>query len=393
MFVAFYQRTRRGSVLVLAVFIAISLTILSLSYFRMMRAVRNTDQRLESQFVAREIALMLREEAMAVMQRDSRDRRSQLFWFLLGAVSGAQTEMRLPLASENISSLIQPGYTCEFSSRLKVVNFINHDHKNRNYPSPREGHGILALLIEVSLVDERQGRNSTIAKEHLHTQYDYLTASVLCLDSQGSQLQQPLMLRRDDQNIEDDNRLQITDFTGNHARSEELSELEPYRHSTLWVGRNLRASTLKQLRIIDEDKKTLKLNGIVHCAEKLAFAGDWKIDGKGVIVADSFSLDGALTKASENDFLALYARKGNIVLNTREKVEAALIAVNPSHSGTIESKQPLNLHGMIFADYLNLDNWSNTTHKISFDESCRDSEKAFQISISPWTNFRSGAKN
>ncbi|MBU1106069.1 MAG: hypothetical protein KKB51_05315 [Candidatus Riflebacteria bacterium] len=383
---------RRGSVLLLAVFIAISLTILSLSYFRMMRAVKTTDQRLESQFVAREIALMLREEAMAVMLRDSRDRRSQFFWFLLGAVSGAQTEMRLPLASEKISSLIQSGYTCEFTSRLKVVNFINYDHKNRNYASPKEGHGILAILIEVNLVDERQGRKSVIAKEYLQTQYDYLIASVLCLDNQGSKLCQPLMLRRDGQVLDENSRLQISDF-GSRTSNDKLSELELYSRSTLWVGRNLRASALERLRVIDEEQKIIRLNGIMHCAEKLTFDGDWKIDGKGVIVADSFSINGALTKKTDNDFLVLYARKGNIVLNTSEKIEAALVAINPSYSGTIESKQSLNLYGMLLADYLNLDAWSNTPHKISFDEVCRDSEKSFQISISPWANFRSGARN
>lgn len=377
----------------LAVFIAISLTILSLSYFRMMRAVRNTDQRLESQFVAREIALMLREEAMAVMLKDCRDRRSQLFWFLLGAVAGAQTEMRLPMASEKVSSLIQSGYSCEISSKLKVISFINYDHKNRLYTSPKEGHGILSLLIEVKLFDDRSSQKSVVASEQLQTQYDYLVASVLCLDKHGSRLRQPLMLRRDNQTFDKNSRLQISDFTGNHNKGEDLSKHEPYNRSTLWAGRNFSSSNLKHLGIIDEDKKTIKLNGIIHCAEKLTFNDNWKIDGKGVIIADSFSINGALTKTSSNDLLVLYSRKGNIALNTSEKIEAALIAVNTSYSGTIESKQPLNLHGMLLADYLNLDNWSSSSHKISFDENCCDSEKAFQISISPWANFRSGARN
>ncbi|EKD83519.1 MAG: hypothetical protein ACD_39C00620G0002 [uncultured bacterium] len=389
------QSTKHGSVLVLAVFIAISLTILSISYFRMMRAVRSTDHRLGQQFVAREIALMIREEAMSIIQRDCRDRRSQLFWFLLGSAAGAQMEMRLPLAGENISRLIQPGYTCEFSSKLKVVNFISHDHNNHDYASEKEGHGILAMLVEVSLTDERSGRKSIAAKENLHTQYDYLVSSVLCLDERGSKLRKPLILRHDNQVFDEYSCLKVSGFNEGpvNGNSEDVSNLELYDKTTLWTARNLRAADLRRMQIIDDEHKILNVNGIFHCTEKLDLDGDWQIQGKGAIIADSFSINGALKKSSEDDLLVIYARKGKIVVNTEQKVEAALIAINSGFSGTVESKKPLNLSGMLLADYLNLENWSNSIHKIDFDKALSDSDKAFQINVSPWINFRSGVRN
>lgn len=395
MLFSFKQSTKQGSVLVLAVFISISLTILSLSYFRMMRAVRNTDHRLSQQFVAREIALLIREEAMTILQRDCRDQRSQLFWFLLGAVAGAQMEMRLPFAGENISRLIQPGYTCEFSSKLKVVNFISYDHRSRIYASPKEGHGILTMFIEVSLIDERSGKKVVAARETLHTQYDYLVASVLCLDNRGSKLRKPLILRHDNQVFDEYSSLQISGFNEGptNGNGEETSDNEFYNQTTLWTTRNLRAADLRQMQIIDYEHRIINANGIFHCAETLDFTGDWQIKGKGAIIADSFNIRGALKKASTDDLLVLFARKGKIVVDTDAKIEAALVAINSSYTGTVESKKPLDLSGMLLADYLNLENWSNSIHKVDFDKALAEGDKAFQITISPWISYRSGARN
>lgn len=393
MLLATKQLSRQGSVLLLAIFVAISLTILSLSYFRMMQAARSSDHRLGQQFVAREIALMLREEAMATIQRDCRDRRSQIFWFMLGAVAGAQMEMRLPLASDNLSRMLQPGFSCEFSSRLKVVNFINYDHRSRIYASGKEGHGILAVHIEVTLLDERAGGKSAVIKESLHTQYDYLTASILSLDSQGSTLLRPLTLRHDRQTFDSYSSLQIEDYEAFPAGEGDPAEIRLYDRITLWRLRNLRRTDLEQMLIIDRERKTLNLYGICHCTDSIDLEGDWQIKGKGVLIADSFNIAGALKKSGDEDLLVLYARKGKITVDTTEKVEAALIAINDNRSGTVESRQALNLSGMLLADYINLDNWSNHKHRVSFDKNLLDADMSYQISVSPWTNYRSGVRN
>ncbi len=387
------QFNKQGSVLLLAIFVAISLTIFSLSYFRMMHAAKSTDHRLGQQFVAREIASMLREEAMATIQRDIRDRRTQIYWFLLGAVAGAEMEMRLPLAGDNISRLLQPGFSCEYSSRLKVVNFINYDHRSRSYASAKEGHGILAVHIEVTLLDERAGGKSEVIKESLHTQYDYLVASMLSLDSRGSRLHRPLTLRHDRQTFDRYSSLQIEDFEEPPATEENPADIKLYDHITLWRGRNLRVTDLEQMLVIDRERRILNLYGIFHCTDSIDLTGDWQIRGKGVIIADSFNITGALKKSGDEDLLVLYARKGKITVDTSEKIEAALIAVNDSRSGTVESRQALTLSGMLLADYLNLDNWSNNKHRISFDRTLLDANKSYQISVSPWTNFRSAARN
>lgn len=387
------QQNRQGSILALVLFVAISLTILSLSYFKMMRAARNTDQRLGQQFVAREIALLLREEATVTIQRDCRDQRSQIFGFLLGGASGAQMEMRSPLSGENIGRLLQPGFACEFSSKLQVVSFINYDHRNHYYPSTKEGHGIMAIQIEVSLLDERTGQKSAVIKENLHTQYDYLVAATLCLDNHESKLRQPLLLRHDRQVFDQYSSLQIEEGELKPTIEENPADFKLYDRITLWSARNLSRADLSGRQIIDEERKIINLSGIYHCSEPLNFAGDWQIKGKGVIIADSFSISGALKKAGDEDILVLYARKGKIVVNTPQKIEAALVAINDNHSGTIEAKKPLQLSGMLVADYLNLNEWSNNTHKISFDKALLAADKTYQISVSPWTNFRSGASS
>ncbi len=393
MLFSFKQQNRQGSILALVFFVAISLTILSLSYFRMMRAARNTDQRLGQQFVAHEIALMLREEATVTIRRDCRDRRSQVFWFLLGAVAGAQMEMRLPLAGENIGRLLQPGFTCEFSSKLRVVSFINYDQRSHYYPSSKEGHGIMAVQIEVNLLDERTGQKSSIVKEALHTQYDYLVAATLDLDSHGSKLRQPLLLRHDRQVFDQYSSLQVEEYEPRLANEEKPADFKLYDRFTLWSARNLSRADLRQRQIIDEERKIINLSGICHCNEALNFDGDWQIKGKGVIIADSFNITGALKKADDEDILVLYARKGKIIVNTPQKIEAVLVSINESHNGTVEAKQALHLSGMLVADYLNLNDWSNSTHKISFDKGLLAVDKSYQISVSPWTNFRSGARN
>ncbi|HAE38014.1 MAG TPA: hypothetical protein DCG57_05155 [Candidatus Riflebacteria bacterium] len=395
MLFSFKHSTKQGSVLVLAVFIAISLTILSLSYFRMMRAVRNTDHRLGQQFVAREISLLIREEAMLILHNSSRDQRSQLFWFLLGAVAGAQMEMRLPFAAENISRLIQPGYTCEFSSKLKVVNFISYDHRTRVYASSKEGHGVLSMFIEVSLIDERSGKKAVAARETLHTQYEYLISSAICLDSAGSRLRKPLLLRRDNQVFDEYSSLQVSGYERetSNGNGEATNDSEFYNQTTLWTARNLKSADLRQMQIIDAERKIVAVNGIFHCPEHLEFDGDWQIKGKGVLVADSFNIRGALKKSSVDDLLVLFARKGKIVVDTDAKIEAALMAINRNYTGTVEAKKQLDLSGMLLADYLNLDNWSNSVHKIDFDKAFAAGDKAYQINISPWVTYQSGARN
>lgn len=251
----------------------------------------------------------------------------------------------------------------------------------------------MAVQIEVNLLDERTGQKSSIVKEALHTQYDYLVAATLDLNSHGSKLRQPLLLRHDRQVFDQYSSLQVEEYEPRLANEEKPADFKLYDRITLWSARNLSRADLRQRQIIDEERKIINLSGICHCNEALNFDGDWQIKGKGVIIADSFNITGALKKADDEDILVLYARKGKIIVNTPQKIEAVLVSINESHNGTVEAKQALHLSGMLVADYLNLNDWSNSTHKISFDKGLLAVDKSYQISVSPWTNFRSGARN
>ena len=69
------------------------------------------------------------------------------------------------------------------------------------------------------------------------------------------------------------------------------------------------------------------------------------------------------------------------------------MAINRNYTGTVEAKKQLDLSGMLLADYLNLDNWSNSVHTIDFDKAFAAGDKAYQINISPWVTYQSGARN
>ncbi len=383
--------------LMLAILFATTLSLFSLTYFRVARETQSNDFRNEQGAIARKIARVAHDEAFSQLVMAGKNPKSQIFWFLLGAVSGVESEIKLPFARQNASKLLPPGFACEFFCSAKVVSFVNNGPDGKKYASRHEGHGIIALTVKTTITNEKNRRAIPVT-HRLEFQHDYLVASMVCSDEYGSKLKKVFLTRKDrsfyDQTVfSGDTATLIASQATMLPHDTPPESLQLYNRFSLWSRRSLTPESLHHLEILDEKSRTIKISGINHCNGHLDFDGSWKIQGQGVLIADSFSINGSLTKTHSDDLLVLFARKGNIKVNTSALVEAALIATNRNFSGTIESSSQLNLNGLITADRINLNNWSSSEHRVFYDPVFANNEKAYQISFSPWVLFRSsGAK-
>lgn len=387
------RQDRQGSMLMLAILFATTLSLFSLTYFRVARETQSNDYRNEQGVIARKIARVAHDEAFSQLVMAGKNSKSQIFWFLLGAVSGVQSEIKLPFARQNASKLLPPGFACEFFCSARVVSFVNNGPDGKKYAGKHEGHGIIALTVETTITNEKNRRALPVT-HRLELHHDYLVASMICSDEYGSKLKKVFLTRKDrsfyDQTIfSGDNATLIASQAEMLPHDTPPESLQLYNKFSLWARRNLTSDSLHRLKILDESTNTIRISGINHCDGTLDLNGPWQIKGQGVLIADSFTVNGSLTKTQSDDLLVLFARKGNIRVNTSEPVEAALIAANRSFSGTIESTSQLKLKGLIVADRINLNNWSSFEHKVVYDPVFANNEKAYQISFSPWILFRS----
>lgn len=373
--------------------IAACLGMLALSYFRVARESRHSEKWHELRSTAEEAAKAIHEEAYATLLKDLKNQKSQLFWFLLGAVSGARNEIRLPFAQQNLSKIIPEDFECRFACELKVTSFKTDAPDKKPYSGKHEGHGILGIFTRVEIFNRQGNRNKPVSRHYLEMHHDYLVASVLSPGPDGSPLKNALMLRKqrdfDGQNsISSENATLLTFQTDAPPLPPQLENLKVYDRYSLWARRDLDLENLQRLRILDTTTRTLNLNGINHCRGSVCLDGQWQIRGQGVLIADSFIINDAVKKAESNDLAIFFARRGNIRINTANEIHAALVAVNDSGTGTVESTEPLNLNGMILADRLNLQNWSRSEHVIVYDRALSDPDKTYQISVSRWVNYR-----
>ncbi|MFZ5951952.1 MAG: hypothetical protein ACOYXC_14690 [Candidatus Rifleibacteriota bacterium] len=167
---------------------------------------------------------------------------------------------------------------------------------------------------------------------------------------------------------------------------------QAYGNFELWSRRRLKRDDLVRLKIIDFDKKIIRPRGIIHTAEAdgLTFdAGEWKIEGCGVLIAPKFSIAGSISKSTDKDMLVLLARKEGIEVTTDQRIESALIAVNDDLTGCVTVLKNLDLKGAIIADRLNLALWNPGSHKIEYDPAFKLKDKDVYItSLSRWTTFQ-----
>ena len=372
--------------------LAACLGMLSLSYFRVARESLHTGKWHELKYTACEAARSLQEEAYATLVKDLKNQKSQAFWFMLGAVSGARNEMRLPFARQNLEKMLPEGYGCDFSCELKIVSFKAVSPDGRPYFGRYEGHGILGIITRVEIFVRSDKQRKPVGRHTLEAHHDYLVASMLSPDSHGLPLKNALIVRKqrdfDSKSTIESDAVQLLTYQNEPPGSIEHPEnLQVFDRYSLWARRDLSVEDLQRLRILDTTTRTLNLNGINHCRGSISLDGQWQIRGQGVLIADSFVISASLKKTDPTALAIFFARNGNICVNTSAEIHAALIAINRNGSGQVDARQPMNLNGMLLADILNLQNWSPGKHTIVYDRMLSDPEKTFQISVSRWVNY------
>ncbi|MFZ2958444.1 MAG: hypothetical protein WA705_16275 [Candidatus Ozemobacteraceae bacterium] len=171
------------------------------------------------------------------------------------------------------------------------------------------------------------------------------------------------------------------------------ARFRPYNHLNLWSRLLNSRTNLEEYGYIVGNE--LHVRGIVRVFDNVVFDRPLKIVGQGVIIANGFYLKEELVKKdpASTDFVVLYAREGNIFVETNKQIEAALMAVTDNNNATVGRVrvQPgyrLNLKGALSADYLDTSNWpTNKPHVIHYDPVFRSSDDQYQVNISRWVTF------
>jgi hypothetical protein len=184
------------------------------------------------------------------------------------------------------------------------------------------------------------------------------------------------------------------DFRGNpiaeHATGKQ--GFRPFRHYNLYGRRFVNAGELESAGIIDRAAGAVRLRGVISVDGPLELGEPnrpWLIHGQGVLIAPRVRVLGGLTKAGPSDLAIVFARLGEITVETSQELHVGLIAINDGLSGRVRANQPLNLLGNLVVDELDLPNWTSAgPHLIRFDPAFRVDQPVLQVDLSPWITFQ-----
>ena len=150
----------------------------------------------------------------------------------------------------------------------------------------------------------------------------------------------------------------------------------------------------------------MNLRGVIHCSNPGGIAlGGITIKGTGVLIARGITISGPIKKDNPNSICVLFARNGNITINTNkdEEIEASLIAMRgPSGDdaysmaadGYVIVNDTLNLKGSLAVDYLNLNNWNESKdNKITYDQALAPTKDVYQVNLARWVTFERVIEN
>ena len=378
----------------LMLFAAGILSIFLLGYFRFFQESANIDKRLQHQQIARQAAISINEEALIRLKREAFSPESRIAALLFNAVSGTECDIQLPFSSKYAGQLIPQGYSCEYESKVKVIGFTRLSPDGKPYASKKEGHGIAAITSTVVLRKDREEKSSVLASYKLETHLDYLVLSVFPGTSEHPAFDKALSVRNTGGKPRIipfvTNRLQLSfnDLQNNSNVIENWGDSSlPYQEHSLWTAKNLDPAALNNAGFIDHEKRHINLRGIVHCQEDIKLHGNWEMRGRGVLIADSFEISGAVIKAESKDFAIFYARHGNIVINTDLQIHAGLIAMNDKRSGTVLPGKNADIHGFIMVDRISPDILAEKSLDLTQNPIFGDKSYDHQIIVGDWINF------
>lgn len=379
----------------LAMMLVIGVGTMAVSYFRFTRITAVNQARSVNKYIVKDIAECAAIETYNKMFRDSKNDKTGVFWFLKGSTPGTTQMIDLPFTHEYKGKLIPKGYVADVLSRIRVGTFRKFSPQDVKYFGAYEGHGMVIIETKALLSKLQDGKKTNSYVHEIEEHYDYFIASAVATDNKGSMLVNPLVVRKDREMgkqsviMTSDSRVGLALETGLKPIQPVIPEsFSPYDKYSLWAKKNLTLEELKEEKIIDEKNKQLRLNGIVHCNADITLNGDYTVKGQGVIVANSFTINGAINKDSKTDLCTLYANRGNIRINTDKGINAALIAINSTFNGTIETSSKLLVHGLVVVDRLDISHWMTGEHRIIYDPAFKNAEAAYRMIVSTWLNYR-----
>ncbi len=116
-----------------------------------------------------------------------------------------------------------------------------------------------------------------------------------------------------------------------------------------------------------------------------------KYRGQGVLAANAFLLKAGLQRdpADPTALCILMARRGDIVIDTTQLIEASCLAFNDQMTGMVRAMQPMHLKGALVADQLGIPRfWAPGQHVLEYDPMLRPDASLHQIFISRWITFQ-----
>jgi hypothetical protein len=142
---------------------------------------------------------------------------------------------------------------------------------------------------------------------------------------------------------------------------------------------------LQEAGAFDPQTGNLTLSGMIRVRDEPVILGEGgaeiRISGRGVIMAEKgIRILAGISKTSAEDGLVLLASDGTISVETPQLIQAALIAMNRNDSGKLSLQHPLNLHGLVAVDRLDLEKWVGA-NVITYDPVFLDLAGTFSLSL------------
>ena len=188
----------------------------------------------------------------------------------------------------------------------------------------------------------------------------------------------------------------------------------PYAHINLWNKREMKRTmedgkekyyNAEDFGIYDRANNVLYLRGINHSSDPIVF-GEYDnpsqkkltIVGSGVLIAKGITINCGIEKANPNAVCVLYSRNKNMIINTKDPINAALICMGQkrvSNSGDtknddtfIKCYKELNLVGSLATDRSDMAFWEhNAKHNITYDSALFPNRDVYTISINKSITF------
>lgn len=389
------KKSNHGSLMLIVVISTFFLSIVGLSYLRSASHQKGLDQYFLRRLLVNNLAdTVLRESKSRVISQSSQ-LNSKVYSFIINQKPGQHLQISTPTTKAALKDLLPEGYTAEIKSKITIDSFSNYAPNGQPYSFSIEGHGIISFYSKVTLTSSQLQGSATTKKSYSS---DYFVSTLipenLISNYDLSILNQPFAIRSPDLTLSSNpNTASIRNIkiVGGQTSLQEqfpvtLSTESLYSKYALYRSRNMTLKDLERKKIFDLDNNRININGIIQVSDNLVINNDFKIHGRGAIIADGFVINKGLQKNTPEDFLILFSRKNDILINTKKSIECGIIALSNDRKTAIKLSERLDLKGFLLTDNLKESDESFLNHIITWDSVFSEFQNTVCINISKWKN-------